>query len=230
MTNTDIFLINTLILSCVISYLIGSIPFGLIIGKLGGVGDIRHIGSGNIGATNMMRTGKKWLGILTFLCDFFKGSIAVVCGGFLIFSACFGIADSLHPPPSFLLKQMGFLSILLPLCAVLGHIFPVWLKFKGGKGVATTFGVYLILNPFLFLACAITWLVVFRLWRTSSLAAIISLALSPVFAFVLPFAHSQTTFAALTALLLAILVIARHKPNIQRLLAGTEGNFRKKTP
>jgi glycerol-3-phosphate acyltransferase PlsY len=213
-----------------IAYLLGSIPFGIFVGKLGGVGDIRAIGSGNIGATNMMRTGRKGLGALTFLCDFLKGTIAVY-GGLHLRRA---IIDYFYPQIAAEWHVYGHEIaeiFLLSLAVVCGHIFPVWLRFKGGKGVATTLGVYLALGLIvppalgLFIGTALSWIVIFLLTRTSSLAAILSLAISPILALL---AAPPSFF--IVAVFLAILVIAKHKQNIQRLLAGTEGNFRKKTP
>lgn len=207
---------EALVSGCLISYFIGSIPFGLIIGKCFGVGDIRTIGSGNIGATNMMRTGRKGLGVLTFLCDFLKGT----CAFKLAMSAMIQLVTFQCPYEFCVVAHLPYVPICL--FAVLGHIFPVWLKFKGGKGVATTLGVYLAISPMLFAVTAFIWISVFLLWRISSLSAIIAIGLSPIAALLV----SSQTWHFEATLLLAILVITRHKQNIQRLFTGAEGNFR----
>ncbi|MGE5514760.1 MAG: glycerol-3-phosphate 1-O-acyltransferase PlsY [Bacteroidota bacterium] len=177
-------------------YLLGSIPFGLVLTRLAGLGDIRQIGSGNIGATNVLRTGRKGLALATLLLDGGKGAIAV------------GLAWAL----------LGGNAILVAgFAAVLGHNFPVWLKFKGGKGVATTFGTLMAAAWPVGLAACGTWLVVAALFRISSLSALVALAASPVFAWFL--AGPET---ALMAAGLAALGFIRHKANICRLLKGEE--------
>ena len=176
-------------------YLLGSIPFGLVLTRLAGHGDLRAIGSGNIGATNVLRTGRKGLAALTLLFDGGKGAAAVlVCGAWG--------------------AEAGFAA---GLGAVLGHDFPSWLRFKGGKGVATTLGVLLAaVWPAGVLAC-LTWLSVAALFRYSSLAALAALTAAPFYAAWL--ADGQ---AVVLAAVLAVLAIARHHANIRRLLRGTE--------
>jgi glycerol-3-phosphate acyltransferase PlsY len=177
-------------------YLFGSIPFGLLLTRLAGLGDIRSIGSGNIGATNVLRTGSKGLAAATLLLDAGKGAFAV------------GVFRYLGPPDAALWAGIG---------AVLGHLFPVWLGFKGGKGVATGLGVLLAAAwPVGVIACA-AWLVAAAVTRISSLAAIAAMAAAPVAAVVL--APAGVGWLALG---IALLVIARHHENIARLLAGTE--------
>lgn len=177
-------------------YLLGSIPFGLLLTRLAGMGDIRTIGSGNIGATNVLRTGNKALAALTLLLDGGKGVLAVL----LAFhwwgrdAAAFGGA-----------------------AAVIGHLFPVWLRFKGGKGVATTFGVLIAIAWPVGLAAMATWLAVAALFRISSLAAILAIAASPIYAWL----WSDTRCVELT-IVLAILVLVKHHANIRRLLKGEE--------
>ena len=179
-------------------YLFGSVPFGLLLTRLGGYGDIRKIGSGNIGATNVLRTGNKGLAALTLLLDGGKGAAAVL------------VAAAFAP-------DNPALAAIAGVAAVLGHLFPVWLGFRGGKGVATTFGTLLALAwPVGALACA-TWLTVAAVTRLSSLAALISIALAPVYAGFL--AGTAETVAAAC---LALLVWVRHHENIRRLLAGQE--------
>ena len=185
----------------VFGYLLGSIPFGLVLTRLAGLGDIRAIGSGNIGATNVLRTGNKALAALTLLLDGGKGAAAVLIG------ANFG-------PDIAVLAGGG---------AFVGHLFPVWLKFAGGKGVATFLGVLLASAwPVGLLAC-LTWLVVAAIFRFSSLAALIAVAASPAYAWWL--ADPQR---AELAGFMAILVFIRHHANIRRLLKGEEPKISKK--
>ena len=181
-------------------YLLGSIPFGLILTRLAGLGDIRRIGSGNIGATNVLRTGNKPLAAATLILDGAKGAVAVL------------LAQHLYGPDAAVIAGAG---------AFLGHLFPVWLKFRGGKGVATTMGIFLAIAwPVGLIACAV-WLLVALLFRYSSLAALIAVAAAPVAAWFL--ANHQT---AGLALFLAVVVWLRHHENIRRLLAGGEAKIR----
>ena len=192
------------ILAALAGYLLGSIPFGLVLTKLAGLGDIREIGSGNIGATNLLRTGRKGLALATLLLDGGKGAIAAAIAWALIGETAGLIA--------------GF-------AAVLGHNFPVWLKFKGGKGVATTLGaVFVMAWPVGLGACA-TWLVMANLFRISSLAALTALALAPVYALLLGKPDQAIMFAGL-----AVLGFIRHETNIRRLLKGEEPKLGKKKP
>jgi len=180
-----------------LSYLVGSIPFGLIFGWLAGAGDIRKVGSGNIGATNVLRTGKRWAAAATLLCDAAKGYLAVRIAG-----EYFGI--QLFP-------------VLAGLGAFLGHLYPVWLGFKGGKGVATFIGVTAALAwPVGLLTCA-SWLAVARTFRYSSLAALVSAAATPVY-----FLFVGATLFALLTFILAIFIFIAHRANIGRLLKGEE--------
>jgi len=186
-------------------YLLGSIPFGLVLTKLAGVGDIRQIGSKNIGATNVLRTGRKDLALATLLLDSGKGAIAALSVAALTGDANAGLAA-------------GF-------WAVIGHNFPVWLKFKGGKGVATTLGTILATAwPVGLIAC-LTWGAVAAVFRYSSLAALIALASAPVAAYLLDRPNEAFAFA-----LLAALGWARHHQNIRRLLRGEESQIGKKKP
>jgi glycerol-3-phosphate acyltransferase PlsY len=178
-----------------IAYLIGSIPFGLVLTRLAGLGDIRKMGSGNIGATNVLRTGHKGLAALTLFLDGFKGWAAVM------------LANRFGPD----------MAVIAAAFAVIGHIFPVWLKFRGGKGMATAIGVMLGLSwPVGLLICA-TWLAVAGVFRYSSLAALVSIAAAPVYAWV--FADPQRVELAI---FVAALVWLRHHQNIRRLLKGEE--------
>jgi len=179
-----------------IGYLLGSIPFGLVFAFASGAGDVRKIGSGNIGATNVLRTGRKWAAAATLLCDGLKGAIAVL------------FVRAYLPPGC---------EIFAALAAVLGHIYPVWLKFKGGKGVATFIGVTTALYWPVGLLVAASWLLAALIWRISSLSALIAIALSPIYFFVLG-RHEYAPVAAL----LAVLIFYTHRENLRRLLAGVE--------
>ncbi len=177
-------------------YLLGSIPFGLVLTGLAGLGDVRKIGSGNIGATNVLRTGRKDLAAATLLLDGAKGAAAVL------------LAARFFGPEAALVAAFG---------AFLGHLFPVWLRFNGGKGVATFIGVELALAwPVGLLICA-TWAATAALLRMSSLAALVAAGTTPVFAWLLV----GPKHAAL-AVLLVVLIFIRHHENIRRLIAGTE--------
>jgi glycerol-3-phosphate acyltransferase PlsY len=177
-------------------YFLGSIPFGLLLTRAAGLGDIRSVGSGNIGATNVLRTGSKPLAAATLLLDGLKGALAVL------------LAVALAGHEAALWGGLG---------AVLGHLFPVWLGFKGGKGVATSYGVLIAAFWPVGLAAGVVWLVVAKLARLSSLAALISFAAAPLLAWAL----ADANLVKLT-LAIAVLVYARHHANIRRLLAGTE--------
>ncbi|HTC08372.1 MAG TPA: glycerol-3-phosphate 1-O-acyltransferase PlsY [Acetobacteraceae bacterium] len=180
----------------VLGYLLGATPFGLLLTRAAGLGDIRAIGSGNIGATNVLRTGRKGLAAATLVLDALKGAAAV------------GIAMGIGGAEPALWAGLG---------AVFGHLFPVWLRFKGGKGVATSYGVLFAAAWPVGLAAGAVWLVVAGLARRSSLAALSSFALAPLFAIVL-----ANTGIVKLALVIAVLVFIRHHANIRRLLAGTE--------
>lgn len=181
----------------VASYLLGSIPFGLVLTKLAGLGDIRAIGSGNIGATNVLRTGKKGLAAATLLLDGGKGAAAVLLARWLV-------ADELAP-------------LIAGVLAFLGHLYPIWLGFKGGKGVATAIGLWLALAWPVGVGACLLWLLTAFLGRRSSLAALVAIGLTPVLAGVI-----ASVSYALAALPVTLLVFWRHRGNIERLLAGTE--------
>jgi len=187
----------------VAAYLIGSIAFGILISKLFGLPDPRTVGSGNIGATNVARSGKKLPAILTLLGDAFKGWL-----------------------PVWLALQSGMLMWVVAgvgLAVFFGHLFPIFHRFKGGKGVATALGVMLAISLMLGLAALITWAIVFAISRYSSLAAIVAAVLSPLYAWVLlPYKDY-----VIMMFVIAVMLVWRHRINIQKLLAGTESGFGK---
>jgi len=184
------------------AYLLGAVPFGIVITRGLGLGDLRQIGSGNIGATNVLRTGNRWAALMTLLLDAGKGGIAVVI------ARQFGPSDA---------EQLAALA------AFLGHLFPIWLGFRGGKGVATFLGTLILLAWPVGLASCATWLVTFALTRISSLSALIA-ALSVVFWLGISGYSDMIAFGAS----LAALILWRHEANIKRLLAGIEPRFTKK--
>ncbi len=186
-------------------YVLGSIPFGLLITRLAGLGDIRAIGSGNIGATNVLRTGRKDLALATLLLDSFKAGLAVY-----LLTAISGE------------RNVGLIAGAF---AFLGHCYPVWLNFKGGKGVATYAGLLVFASPLALAVGAPIWLGLFALTRISSLAALSAAALVPIGAFFL----GETQFAVGTLAALSILIFWSHRENIKRLLNGTEPKFGRKT-
>ena len=182
---------------CVLGYLLGSIPFGLLLTKFAGLGDIRNIGSGNIGATNVLRTGRKGLAAATLVLDALKGAAAVLIARTLVYDQD--------------------IALFAGLAAVLGHLFPVWLGFKGGKGVAAGLGVLLATAwPIGVAACAI-WLLVAAIARFSSLAALAAFASAPCTALIV-----EDFSVVKLAFTIAVLVFVSHQANIRRLLDGTE--------
>jgi len=185
-------------LALLAGYLLGSIPFGVVLTRLVGLGDIRAIGSGNIGATNVLRTGHKGLALATLVLDGGKGALAVLLAG--------------HYGPD--------ITVLSAAGAFIGHIFPVWLKFKGGKGVATFVGIVLALHWPVGLMTAGTWLFVAAVFRYSSLAALIAALLTPGYFWMMGYRQISEL-----AFLLAILIFLRHHENIRRLIAGTESRI-----
>ena len=188
-----------LLIAFILGYLLGSIPFGLILTRLAGTQDLRSIGSGSIGTTNVLRTGRKDLAAATLIGDMLKGTIAVIIAGY------FGGPDA---------------AMVAALGAFLGHLFPVWLKFRGGKGVAVYIGVLLgLLWPAALVFCLI-WLAVAVITRYSSLSALIASLVTPV----LLWWFGQLALAALFAVL-TLLVFFVHRENIKRLLAGTESKI-----
>jgi glycerol-3-phosphate acyltransferase PlsY len=190
------------ILAAIGGYLFGSVPFGLVITKAAGLGDIRAIGSGNIGATNVLRTGRKDLALATLVLDAGKAAIALLLARWLARDV----------------PQQTEIELTAGAFAFIGHCYPVWLGFKGGKGVATFFGVLFAGVWPLGVLAGVTWLAVATMFRYSSLAALSAAAIAPVGALVAGFSWSQIIFA----LVLAAMIFWRHSANIARLRAGTE--------
>jgi glycerol-3-phosphate acyltransferase PlsY len=186
------------ILLMIIAFFLGSIPFGIIVSKIKGV-DLKKVGSGNIGATNVLRSLGKWPAVLTLFGDILKGTIAVAIGKFL------GVGSVYEG--------------LIGLSAILGHNFSIFLGFRGGKGVATSFGVLFIYTPQVALFTLIMWIVIVILTKYSSLGAIVSLGLLPVNVAVFDPHYREKLFITV---LITILILMRHKDNIRRLIKGTE--------
>ena len=187
-----------LLTAAVLGYLLGSIPFGLLVARLAGLGDIRQIGSGNIGATNVLRTGSKGAAALTVLLDLAKGWVAVVIG------EAWG-ADA---------------ALVAAGCVIIGHMFPVWLGFRGGKAVATALGVLIALAWPVALGAALVWLATALMLRYSSFAALVAAVAAAIFA---PFVADRATAAMIAGI--ALLIILRHHANIRRLISGTESRI-----
>jgi acyl phosphate:glycerol-3-phosphate acyltransferase len=189
------------------AYLLGSIPFGLLLGKLFGAADVRTEGSGNIGATNVARVAGPIAGILTLLLDAAKGALAVVLAARLS-------------------DQSSTWMMIAGLCALVGHCYPIWLGFHGGKGVATAAGVFLVLSPLAFLAAAILFFLVVLYWRFASLGSISAAAAMPLLIYFFWAPHHAppyaVTFGSLAA---ALLIVYKHDANIQRLVQGDEPKF-----
>ena len=199
----DVFSLEILVALLVLGYLLGSVPYGLLLTRAAGLGDVRKIGSGGTGATNVLRAGNKKIAAATLLLDALKGALAVWIGSQV--DGALGAA-------------VGGLG------AVLGHVFPVWLGFKGGKGIATACGVLLVSVPQIALICGVVWLAAAFTLRISSASSLLAAALAPVLAIVL---RVPMPLMVMT-LLIAALVFERHKANIARLIAGTEPKIGKK--
>lgn len=207
---SDLFIVITQIFAApvwflpvvVLAYLMGSIPFGLLLTRLAGLGDVRRIGSGNIGTTNVLRTGRKDLAAATLVLDAGKGAVAVL------------LADHF-------LGVNG--AVLAAIAAFLGHLFPVFLGFRGGKGVATFLGIALAMHPTVGAAACATWVLVAVIFRYSSLAALVSAALTPLYAY-LWYDHLRMELA----IVLAACIFLKHRANITRLLTGEEPKIGRK--
>ncbi len=199
-----------------VAYLLGSIPTGYLLYRIFRRQDIRSVGSGNIGATNVLRAGGKGLGAATFILDVLKGCTAVWLGGYLA---------SLWMPAVPLRSAEAFAA----LCAVLGHMFPIWLRFRGGKGVATGFGVFLVVSPWAALAAIGVFAVVLAISRYVSVSSIAGALSFPVFAWFLV-TGSRPRFFFVAGALVSLLIVVKHHQNIRRLIAGTETRIGARKP
>jgi acyl phosphate:glycerol-3-phosphate acyltransferase len=197
-------------LAVLAGYLLGSIPFGLLVAKLARTRDIRRAGSGNIGAANVARVAGVWAGLATLLLDAGKGAAAVWLAGLLT--------------PS----QTDW-QVAAGIAAVLGHLFPVWLKFRGGRGVATAAGAFVLISPIAVGGAVVVWIIVMLIWRYASLSSIFAAAALPLLMYWLyaPGYHPPQA-VSLGAIIASLLIIWRHRPNLQRLMAGTEPRFGRK--
>ena len=196
-------LVNNLLL-IILFYLIGSLPFALILTKLSGFGDIRNIGSGNVGATNVLRTGNKLLAIIVLSLDILKGLIP-----YLIIHIYFNELSLLN-------------KIFLCHFAVIGHIYPIWLKFKGGKGVATYIGFLFGLNPYIAISFLLIWLVVAYMSKYSSLGSLVGIFVAPVYFILINF----NLIIIIFFIYLSFVIVIKHKENIKRLINKTESKIK----
>ena len=203
---------TVILLVLLAAYLMGSVAFAILMAKLYGLPDPRSHGSGNPGATNMLRTGKKSAAALTLIGDALKGYLAVLLAQ---------VAAQVYGLPV-------YVPYLAALATFLGHLFPVFHGFKGGKGVATALGVLLALDPRLGGLAVLTWLAVFALTRVSSLSALVAATLAPVYGYYLLGHGPETKYLAGILALLSLLVLARHHSNIRKLLSGEEKAFKKR--
>jgi glycerol-3-phosphate acyltransferase PlsY len=199
------------LLVAITAYLFGSIPAGYLLVRFFRKQDIRTMGSGNIGATNVMRSGARGLGAVTFLLDMLKGCAAVWLGA----------AVAPHLMPGVPVRDVEALAALF---AVLGHMYPIWLRFRGGKGVATGFGVFLVAAPLAALAAITVFAIVFAASRFVSLASILGAISFPIFAWFFVHGDKPAFFIAVQSIV-ALLIVAKHHQNIRRLLSGTEHRF-----
>jgi len=203
----------TLLPAALGGYLLGAIPFGLVLTRMAGLGDIRAIGSGNIGATNVLRTGRKDLALATLILDSGKGAIAAL--GALALAVWLGAAGWTEVPPA--------LPVTAGVAAVIGHNYPIWLLFKGGKGVATTLGVVLATAWPVGIAACLIWLAMAVLFRFSSLAALTALSAAPALGYLMADRAHAVGFAVL-----ALVAWWRHRDNVRRLVNGTESRIGQK--
>ena len=196
------------ILFLTLAYLIGSIPFGLIVTYFFGLGDIRNIGSGNIGATNVLRTGNKFAALLTLILDGAKGAAFIL------------VLNALEKYNPFMDSETELYisgDLFIGLFVILGHCFPIWLKFKGGKGVATALGILLVTVPFSGIAACVTWLITAKITKISSLSALVAFTIALIVTTVIYGPLPAFAYTLITAL-----IFLRHKDNIKRIRSGTE--------
>lgn len=218
---------QTYIIVAIIAYLLGSIPFGYILVRLFRKQDVRTIGSGNIGATNVARSGAKGLGIATLILDAAKGYAAVAIARYIAITGLrWGLQESWDglseiARAKYFWSSGGTLMAIAAIFAILGHMHPIWLKFKGGKGVATGVGVFLAIAPMAVGLVLAIFIIIVWFSRYVSLGSIIATAAFPVFAWLL-YRNTTSSLVFVAAALVALLIIAKHHQNIRRLLSGTE--------
>ena len=200
--------LNYLVLGSIFifGYFLGSIPFGLILTKTSGLGDIRKIGSGNIGATNVLRTGNKKIALFTLLLDGGKGALAIY------------LITIILPKVFNNLNMIEFYQCTVAISAVVGHCFPIWLRFKGGKGVATGFGVILSLNLNIGIVALLIWVLIAKVFKISSMSALIAFFLIPV----LMFYYETEIIYFLSSFLISLVCFVQHRENIKRLINRSE--------
>ena len=191
----------------IFGYFLGSIPFGLILTKISGLGDIRKIGSGNIGATNVLRTGNKKIALLTLLFDGGKGAVAI----YLITIILPKVFDNNF-------NMVEFYQCIVAISAVVGHCFPIWLRFKGGKGVATGFGVILSLSLYIGIVALLIWVLIAKVFKISSMSALIAYFLIPV----LMFYYETELIYFLSSFIISLICFFQHRENIKRLINRSE--------
>jgi len=207
MISDQIFLIF-LSLFFIFGYFVGAVPFGLILTKAYGLGDIRKIGSGNIGATNVLRTGNKKIALMTLLLDGIKGAFAI-----LLTQKAFDYEILIK-----LNNDIIFFECVVGVAAVIGHCFPIWLKFKGGKGVATGFGIILCFDLLVGILSLVTWLLITKLFKISSLSALVAYFFIPIFIFL----NSLENNVFISSIIISCICFFKHTENIKRLLKRSE--------
>ena len=205
--NFDLSYLFILLFFSLMGYLIGSVPFGLVLTKMSGLGDIRNIGSGNIGATNVLRTGNKKIAFLTLILDGSKGALAL-----------FLLTSILTNTSILSLYNYELIMSVVAISSILGHCFPIWLNFKGGKGVATGFGTILFLNLIVGIIALIIWVLIAKLFKISSMSALISYFLIP---FLMVF-NSAESYFIIASIFISLICWFQHRENIKRLLNRTE--------
>ena len=205
--NFDLNYLLVLLLFSFLGYLIGSVPFGLILTKMSGLGDIRNIGSGNIGATNVLRTGNKKIALFTLILDGSKGALAL-----------FLLTSLLTKASIFNIYNFELIMSVVAICSVLGHCFPIWLNFKGGKGVATGFGTILFINLLVGITALLIWFLIAKLFKISSMSALVSYFLIP---FLMAF-NSVENYFIIASVFISSICWFQHRENIKRLLNRTE--------
>ncbi len=209
--------LNTVIIVLfIIGYFLGSIPFGLIITNFYGLQDIRKTGSGNIGATNVLRTGKKGLALITLILDFLKGYLSILLASIFLNQLIFDNFVEIKNSTLLVISLTGFFSVI-------GHSFPIWLNFKGGKGVATGFGVLFAFDPLVGAITLSTWITIFYFFKISSLSSLISFIISPLIMFL----NKNDNIVIYVFAAITLIILIKHKENIVRLINKEEPIFKK---